>query len=74
MNKNIQITSKSPVTATHNGVKIYQEGTIRGFFDIYGHLHIRNSAKRGGTLAALREDIDWYIKNEWVGEAAAAKI
>lgn len=43
--------------------------TAEGYFafnDSAGNLHIRNPKKKGGTLTALKQDIDFYRAQGWV--------
>jgi len=58
----------TPITyhSHYKGVRIWKHGSWFKFLDKRCRWNGRNTAKQGGTLAALKGDIDWYLQNGWV--------
>lgn len=60
----------------HKGIQIFEEidqadvfnGTPTRYFAFYdkrGFRHVRNTRVKGGTLTALKGDIDFYVSQGW---------
>jgi hypothetical protein len=52
--------------SVYRGVQICRRGTCFVFLDKQGNEHVRNTAKKGGTLTALKGDIEYYLSKGWV--------